>query len=255
VKRIVGLCLLLGGCATAPLQPPPQPTPLYLQNVNMQLATLVHSDGTPLSGIETWRIGVYAVRSACHVYLNASASQQKDLSLLGMGTGALGAGLSIMNPLAGLASSLTQTLLTAYSTSGPAPTTADAILIENSMAALETYVNMLPPASREDVVTLVDDYWFLCSPGGVAITKLKAMTSAQIGVSVNGQLVSPQATGYRGRPVIVVNPPPIEPSVETPLPPRRPRVQRRDNMSWWRATTRYIEVLDRGNPKPPPKDF
>jgi hypothetical protein len=203
------LLALLGGCATT-TQTVPQPSPTSIQVANVQLATLTYSDGSPLQPVDAWQIGDYSVRAACHAYLNSAAAQQTNLNLVGMGVGVIGAGASIYNPLAGVASSLVQTLINAYSSSGPVPTTADAIIIEGAMDAYEAAAVMAPPTSVASAVSYVDDLWFNCAAGGAAILELKAKMTAQIGSNMS-QLPS-AAASYRAsmpmpsrRPTITVN--------------------------------------------------
>jgi hypothetical protein len=202
IRRISPLVFLACvACTGQQLAPPAQVDPKAIQLVNEQLAMITSDPAT------TWLVGDYAVRTACHAYLNGAASQQSNMSLAGTAIGVAGAGLSIVNPLAGVASSLVQTLISAYSNSGPVPTTADAILIENYLDTYEVGVALAPPMSQALAMSEVDDEWYHCSPGGIAVMAMQAKTTAQL--SVIGPTAALSARAVRAavptRPVVTIN--------------------------------------------------
>jgi hypothetical protein len=208
IKSLSLLSLWLGGCNG--LTPPPQIKPPDIQIASVAIAGLINADGSPLTGTQVWQIGDYAVRTACHLYLNGAAAQQSTLLLGSTGVGVVGAGLSLVNPLAGVASSLVQTLIAAYSTSGPVPTTADAILIENYLDTYEAGVT--GPLTPALAMSMVDDEWYHCSAGGIAVMVMQAKTTAQLGLigptatrsfSANARMFPDAA--FVGRPRVTIN--------------------------------------------------
>lgn len=197
--------LALSACAGQQLTPPPQPTAAY---VEAALTDLAQIQGTPL---QVWRAGNGAVRAACYAYLNQAASRNASISFGSSAAGVLGAGLSVVNPLAGVASSLVQTLLTAFQSSGAIPyTTETSTIIVNAMNAEEDAVEASPPADAAQALSYVNDQWFNCSAGGYQILVTKSIATAQIGVATTrvAPLQSRAAGGGImgvGRPVITVN--------------------------------------------------
>lgn len=197
--------LALSGCAGQQVTAPAQPTPASIQTANTQLAAITSDPAT------TWRVGDYAVRQACHAYLNSAAQQSANLNLASVGVGVVGAGMSVVNPLAGVASTVVQSLISAFNASGAIPYTPEtSTIIMNSLNAEEAGVEMAPPTDQATALSLTDDLWFLCSPGGYAMTAAQAISTAQIGVA--GTSASPAqfrsnagAAPRFSRPVITVN--------------------------------------------------
>lgn len=173
---------ILGACASN-ISTPTQPTPASLEAANTQLMTLTSSPA------ETWETGDYAVRAACHAYLNSEAVHSSDINALSIGAGIAGAAGSMYNPLAGIASSLVQSFLNASNASGAIPYTPEtSTLIMHSLDADESGVNPSSIPDQATAVSLVDDLWFLCSPGGFAMTAATALSTAQVGTMTNAAL-------------------------------------------------------------------
>jgi hypothetical protein len=191
--------LWLNGCVSQ-ITPPSQPTPISIQAANAQLAALTSDPAT------TWRVGDMSVRAACQVYLNQEAAQAAQLGQVGVGAGALGAGLSALNPLAGVASSLLQTFLTAYQAAGVMPYMPEtSMIVMSSLDAYEAGVSL--PTDQATAMSYVDDEWFLCSPGGYMRTVSAAIGSAMIGTqSTSGVAGAAFVAGPRStRPIVTVN--------------------------------------------------
>src|SRR5271157_5064795 len=227
MKRLIPiLTLLLADCAGTTLTPPPQPT---YTTVAAEIAQQAAITADPVT---TWQVADGGVRAACFAYLNSAAAQQTNLGLAGIGVGAVGAGLSLVNPLAGLGASLGQTLLAGLSSSGYVPTTSDAILVENYLNTYEAGAAASPATSNAMAVSWAVDEWYHCSAGGIAELGMQAKTSAQLDLQPSTRVVTPSqfttpvARGPQ-RPVVVVNPPPAPAS----LPPElsilsKPRYRR-----------------------------
>ena len=136
MKRLLALVVIaaaLAGCSGQQLQPPTQPTPTSIS------ASIADLNALPADPATIWADGDYAVRAACHAYLNTAAMKAAGMAQLGIGAGALGAGLSAINPLAGVASSLFQTALSGYGAAAALPyTTETATIIESAFDAYET---------------------------------------------------------------------------------------------------------------------
>jgi hypothetical protein len=107
-QLLLALPLLLAACAND-LTEPAQPTGPGVEAAYTQLLTLQDANGNPLPPATTWTVADGSVRAACHAYLNGAAKKQTTLSLGSIGLGAVGAGMSLVNPLAGVAASLGQT--------------------------------------------------------------------------------------------------------------------------------------------------
>jgi len=220
MKRLIPmLTLLLAGCAGTTLTPPPQPT------YTTVAAEITQQAAITADPVTTWQVADGGVRAACFAYLNSAAAQQTNLGLAGIGVGAVGAGLSLVNPLAGLGASLGQTLLAGLSSSGYVPTTADAILVENYLNTYEAGTAALPPTSNAMAVSWAVDEWYHCSAGGIAELGMQAKTSAQLGLQQSApaaitplSLFATPVAAPR-RPVIVVNPQPspVAPLVSAPM--------------------------------------
>jgi hypothetical protein len=220
LRGLSGSLLLLAGCASnMTATPPPQPTPESIQSVNVRLSAIT------TDAITTWQVGSYLVRSACHSYLNAMAARSADINLASSGLGLAGpaaAGFLISggNPAAaaaaGALSALSQTFLNLFNSSGSIPyTTETASIIEQALNAYENGVNMGPPESVAQAISYVDDLWWQCSAGGYAMLVSKAISSASVGVQMNG-MFSFRSLAPTGRPVVVVNPPPPPPPPALP---------------------------------------
>lgn len=203
------LCVLsLTACSGMQPQEPAQPTPQSIQSTLTQLA------GITADPVTAWKAGDYAVRAACHAYLNAAAQRSSGISLAGAAVGFAGAAGSMVNPLAGVASSLLQGFLSAYQQSGAIPWGPEtATIIENALDAYEDGVAASPPATVEDAASDVDTLWFYCSPGGYSILVTKAISTAGISASASPSL-SPTARFnsaaaatiiVSGRPKVLVN--------------------------------------------------
>jgi len=209
IRRIAIPLMLLSSCAT-PVPPPPEPTYTSV-GVDMQQAAML--SGNPLI---TWQVADESVRAACFAFLNGAASQQTSLALGSLGVGAVGAGMTLAFPLAGLGASLAQTLLAGLSASGYVPTTADAIMVENYLNAYETAANAVPPTSNPMAVSWAVDEWYHCSPGGMKELEAQAKITAQMSFQVPYQPLllrdAPMAPAPR-RPIIRVNPNPAPPMV------------------------------------------
>jgi hypothetical protein len=197
--------LAIAGCSSmGSLSPPTQPTPASIQEVNVQLAALTSDPVT------TWQVGDYAVRLACHAWLDAAAVQNARSAQANVGLGVLGAGLSIVNPLAGVAASLGQTLLTSLQAAGPTPSAGAAALVVNALDAYEGAAGT--PSSVPAALSWVDDEWYLCSPAGVAHLEMTASITAQVG-TVGSALTVPGTSSYFAaraaplstRPVVTIN--------------------------------------------------
>jgi hypothetical protein len=182
------------------VQAPVQPDAAYVETA---LTDLAQVQGTPL---EAWRAGNGAVRSACYAYLNQAAARNANINLGSSAAGILGAGLSVVNPLAGVASSLVQTLLTAFQSSGAIPyTTATSTIIVNALNAEEAAVESAPPADMAQAVSYVVDQWFNCSAGGYQILVTKSISTATIGATTQGMQSRAFGVTGHGRPTITVN--------------------------------------------------
>jgi hypothetical protein len=180
------------------LAPPTQPTPTSIQAVNVELAALTSDPVT------TWQVGDYAVRMACHAWLDAAAVQNARSAQVGIGIGALGAGLSMINPLAGVAASLGQTLLTGLQAAGPTPSAGAAALVVNALNAYESAAGT--PSSVPAALSWVDDEWYLCSPAGVAQLEMTAATTAQVSTAQTSAFASSRTIASQSaRPVVTVN--------------------------------------------------
>ena len=202
MKRLLALAVIaaaLAGCS-GQLQPPTQPTPT---SINASIADL---NALPADPATIWADGDYAVRAACHAYLNTAAMKAAGMAQLGIGAGALGAGLSAINPLAGVASSLFQTALSGYGAAAALPyTTETATIIESAFDAYETTAPV--PTSIGQAMSMVDYLWYLCSPAGYQILVSKAISTATVGttatMSISARfLVAPRGIGP-GSPVTV----------------------------------------------------
>lgn len=173
----------LASCASQ-LTPPSQPSPASIASTQTALAAIT---GDPVSA---WEAGDYAVRAACHAYLNEMASREANISLAGGALGIAGPAASGFlltggNPVGAVAASafaaLGQSLLAQYNSSGAIPyTTATAGIIENAIDAYEAAIDALPPATIAEAASYVDDEWFTCSPGGYAMLVTKAIGTAQV---------------------------------------------------------------------------
>jgi hypothetical protein len=195
IAAVPSIFLALAGCAGQQLTPPPQPSAAYVEAATLDLAQV---KGSPL---EAWRAGNGAVRAACYAYLNQAASRSASIGLAGSAAGVIGAGLSVVNPLAGVASSLVQTLLTAFQSSGAIPyTTETSTIIVSALNAEEDAVEASPPADAAQAVSYIMDQWFNCTAGGYQILVTKSIATAQIGTSAQ-----PRAIGGWGRPRVTVN--------------------------------------------------
>jgi hypothetical protein len=196
--------LELSGCAGQQPTPPPQPTATY---VEAALADLAQINATPL---EAWRAGNGAVRAACYAYLNQAATRNASIGLGSSAAGVLGAGLSVVNPLAGVASSLFQTFLTALQSSGAIPyTTETSTIIVSALNAEESAVEASPPVDVAQAISYVEDQWFNCTAGWYQILVTKSIATAQIGTTSSPSFSSFQSRAVgapiAGRPAITVN--------------------------------------------------
>lgn len=226
------IALFLSSCSgSLTATPPAQPTPEAIQALNIRLLA-ISSDP-----IMTWQIGNYSVRSACHAYLNAMAARSANINLasgsLGLaGPAAAGFLVAGSNPMgaaaAGAIAALGQTFLNLFNSSGSIPYTAETSgIIQAALDAYEGGVNLSPPSSIPQAISYIDDLWWQCSAGGYAILVSKAISTANIGVQMNG-MFSFRSLTPTGRPVITVNPPPTTTNStfeEMPLP--RPRLHRK----------------------------
>jgi hypothetical protein len=178
MKPMIALsaAMMLVGCANQQLQPPTQPTPASIGTTIAGLGAL------PSDPAVIWADGDYAVRAGCHAYLNTAAMKAAGMAQLGIGAGALGAGLSVINPLAGVASSLFQTTLSGYGAAAALPyTTETATIIESAFDAYEASAPV--PTSVGQAMSMVDYLWYLCSPAGYQILVSKAISTAQVGTA------------------------------------------------------------------------
>jgi hypothetical protein len=170
----IGLAAFLASC-TAAVPPPLQPDPTSVQVAENALGGL---PGTPM---EIWEAGDYAVRSACHSYLNAAAARSNELTSASALVGGAGAGASIANPMAGVASSLAQTFLTAFQSAGAIPySVSTTTIIENALDAYETGIDQSPPLTPAQAMLDVESLWWHCSPGGYAQLAQKGISTAVI---------------------------------------------------------------------------
>jgi hypothetical protein len=190
--------LLLVGCSSMQLTPPAQPTPAAINTAISQMALITADPAT------VWEVGDYEVRASCHAYLNSAATKAAQVSQASAGAGALGAGLSIVNPLAGVASSLFQSFLSSYQAAGALPYTSETTTIISK--ALDDYgaqVSVALPSSTATAMSYIDDEWFMCSPGGYAELVAAAISTANIG----GSSVGPNAPLIAAprRPGVTVN--------------------------------------------------
>lgn len=192
----------LAGCATPP-KAPALPTPTTIQMGNADISQL-NTDP-----VQTFHDGVRIARAACMEYLNQEAQQAAGASQLGIGAGALGAGLSAVNPLAGVASSLFQTFLTGFRAAGAMPYTSQtSTLVLGAMNAYEASVGV--PPDNDTAVSWVDDVAFDCTPAGYAMLVNAAISTANVGVQQVGHLAAiDQAEVASSRPVVTVNGRPV----------------------------------------------
>lgn len=204
--KIGAVCLIaigLVGCAGQP-QMPAQPTPTTIQAANIDIAQL------STDPIQTFHAGLRVARAACQVYLNEEAAQAAGLSQLGVGAGALGVGLSAINPLAGIASSLFQTFLTAYRAAGAMPYTPEtSAIVLGAMDAYEAAAGA--PPDNDTAVSWVDDVWFSCTPAGYAMLASQAIATANVGAQPNAMPGVPASLAQfrSGRPVVTINNRPV----------------------------------------------
>lgn len=206
---ILATALALAACANT-LTPPTQPSPGSIQTVNEQIATLTTDSAT------TWAVGDYAVRVACHAYLNAAAARAANISLASGGLGLAGAGVAGMiassNPAGAVisagAAALGQSFLNLYGASGGIPYTNEtSTIIDDALDAYEASVNTMPPTTVAQALSYVDDEWFLCSPGGYAELATKAIGTATVSGSGGASSSASFATRAvpAGRPKVFVN--------------------------------------------------
>jgi hypothetical protein len=196
----LALALAGGGCAG--VTPPSQPTPDSIES------TLTALQAITVDPLTAWQAGDYAVRAACHAFLNASAERNASL---GLGIGALGLGgaaAATTNPAAAGAIALAGSFLTMFQQAGPIPYTAGtSSIIEKAIDTYEAGVNAAPPTSIAQAASYVDDVWFLCSPGGYAELMQKAAMGAAVsnGRAPTSAAMMPRAVAPRMRPAIKVN--------------------------------------------------
>lgn len=196
--------LLLAGCAGGTMMAPAQPTPASIEATQTQLSTIT------VDPVTAWMDGDYAVRAACHAYLNSMAQRNASLSLAGTAVGLVGAAGSIANPLAGVGSSLAQGFLTAFQNSGAIPYTPEtSTLIESALDAYEAGVAASPPTTVAQAASYSDDLWFQCSPGGYAQLVAKSIATANVtsASAPTAAAFAPRAAGMviPGRPKVLVN--------------------------------------------------
>lgn len=179
LNRLLPLAMIaaLAGCA-GQVTAPTQPTPASILAVNTALAPL-----QPLGAVTVWSDGDYAVRSACHAYLNEAATQNAKLNLVGAGIGILSGGLSVINPLAGVAGTLAQAFLSAYNASGIVPSPGAALIVERQLDAYEAGIAASPPTDPALAMSETDDLWYICSPGGIEEATMSALGGATVGLA------------------------------------------------------------------------
>lgn len=213
---VIGLSavLALAGCAGQQIETPAQPTPV---SINATITSLAAITADPVT---SWQAGDYAVRAACHAYLNQAAARSANFGTASAAIGTAGAGaagfLISSNPYGAAAAAavatLAQTFLGEYQQSGGIPYTPQtSAAIEDALDAYETAVAASPPTSTAQAASYTDDEWYLCTPAGYAEIATKAIGSATISASAGG-MSSPSAAfesrsvpvNY-GRPKVYVN--------------------------------------------------
>lgn len=182
--RLVAVMGLVGLAGCAGSMTPTQPTPA---SINQTIGALSVITADPVTA---WQAGDYAVRTACHAYLNGAANQSVNLGLAGGGLGlggvaAAGFLTSGGNPVGAAAATgiaaLGQAFLNLFQASGSIPYTSEtAMLIENALDAYEAQVDANPPQTVARAASYVDDLWWQCSPGGYAMNASRALSTATV---------------------------------------------------------------------------
>lgn len=201
------LVALLAGCAGQPVALPAQPTPSSLASGLVALAAIDPGDPPAVAGLRVWKAGKYDVDAACDVYLNQQATQAASVNQLSSGIGVLGAGLSVLHPAAGVASSLAQTFLSSYQAAGAMPyTDATSGIIYSGQNAYAAGVARSPPADALDAADYVEGYWALCTPVGYRRLVNQAINTAFVSTAP-GALAAAEAAepAHAGRPIVTVN--------------------------------------------------
>lgn len=192
---------LLVGCSSMNVSPPAQPTPASIES------TVTALQGITSDPVTAWQAGEYATQAACDAYLNESAERSANINTASAGIGIVGAGVSAINPIAGVTSSLIQTLLSAYQSNGALPYSAETTaLIQNTMVA---YENAVPtPQTVAEAAMDVEGLFWQCSPAGYAENASKAIGTATVsagGLAIpNAEFATPSVP-HVGPPVITVN--------------------------------------------------